>query len=333
MSYILDALRRSEQERRESEPVVRDSPPPAPPAARRRVNASFATLALVAALAIAAGVWQLYGRDLAPAAVIASAGSVQAAPQAPAGPQAPAAPVPGGVGPRAADTVEAAATQVPAPTPAATDTPTRMASAAPTPGTRTPPAGGGDPAAQDRPAPMASAAPGARTPPTPAVGAEPGAKDSPAPMASAAPTPSTRTPPAPELRASPFAAPSGRSPVRDLGRQARVDRPAPPTAAPVRPARVEEAVAGEAVASPGPAAEEPLKFLHAMPDDFRGALPPLAVTIHIYAPRPADRILYINNKPYRAGDRIAEGLRVEGIVEDGAVLSYRGRRFKLPRPS
>jgi len=57
------------------------------------------------------------------------------------------------------------------------------------------------------------------------------------------------------------------------------------------------------------------------------------VTIHIYAPNPADRILYINNRPYRPGERVAEGVVVEEIVQDGAVLSYRGRRFKLPRPS
>jgi hypothetical protein len=30
---------------------------------------------------------------------------------------------------------------------------------------------------------------------------------------------------------------------------------------------------------------------------------------------------------------VREDVRVEAIVEDGAVLSFRGQRFKLPRPS
>src|SRR5581483_8342451 len=66
---------------------------------------------------------------------------------------------------------------------------------------------------------------------------------------------------------------------------------------------------------------------------FSARAPELVVNIHIYAPREADRILYINNRQYHAGDRVRDDIVVEDIVQDGAVLSFRGQRFKLPRPS
>ncbi|HJX16749.1 MAG TPA: general secretion pathway protein GspB [Acidiferrobacterales bacterium] len=73
-------------------------------------------------------------------------------------------------------------------------------------------------------------------------------------------------------------------------------------------------------------------WLSSLPQDFRSSLPPLAVNIHVYSPDQSQRILYINNRPVKQGERI-EGVVVEEIVHDGVVLLYRGQRFKLPRPS
>lgn len=78
-------------------------------------------------------------------------------------------------------------------------------------------------------------------------------------------------------------------------------------------------------------AEAPL--LRSLPAEFRRTLPELAVTIHVYAPDEAGRVLYINNRQYRRGEAVAEGLYVEEILPDGALLSYRGQRFRLPRPN
>ena len=41
--------------------------------------------------------------------------------------------------------------------------------------------------------------------------------------------------------------------------------------------------------------------------------------------------MFINGRRYTRGDRIAEGPIVEEITREGALLSYRGRRFLLPR--
>lgn len=73
-------------------------------------------------------------------------------------------------------------------------------------------------------------------------------------------------------------------------------------------------------------------FLRQKPQEFQRQLPELVVTIHVYSPDASQRILFINNREYRRGDELLEGLRVEEIVPEGAVLSFRGERFKLRRP-
>jgi general secretion pathway protein B len=84
-------------------------------------------------------------------------------------------------------------------------------------------------------------------------------------------------------------------------------------------------------AEPGPA------YDNAPPgDDFPAVaattgLPELTVDLHIFASDPAKRAVFINGRRYTQGARIAEGPMVEEITADGVLLSYRGRRFVLPR--
>ncbi len=145
--------------------------------------------------------------------------------------------------------------------------------------------------------------------------------------------------PAPELKPSPFAATRPRSSVRDLAKEARTAPSTPSSsaatavvAAPSVPNQG-NAITKAAAATPVATEKEPIKFLRAMPADFQRELRDLNVTIHIYAPNEADRILYINNRQYRAGEQVRDGVVVEEIVPDGAVLTYHGQRFKLPRPT
>ena len=60
-------------------------------------------------------------------------------------------------------------------------------------------------------------------------------------------------------------------------------------------------------------------------------LPALTVDLHIYANEPAKRAIFINGRRYTQGAHTAEGPIVEEITPDGAILSYHGRRFQLPR--
>ena len=145
--------------------------------------------------------------------------------------------------------------------------------------------------------------------------------------------------PAPELKPSPFVATRPRSSVRDLAKEARTTHPTPasptPTIVVATPSVREQSSvqAKVSAATPATTEKESIKFLRAMPADFQRELRDLNVTIHIYAPNEADRILYINNRQYRAGEQVRDGVVLEEIVPDGAVLTYHGQRFKLPRPT
>jgi general secretion pathway protein B len=60
-------------------------------------------------------------------------------------------------------------------------------------------------------------------------------------------------------------------------------------------------------------------------------IPPLRLDFHMFATQPQDRFVMINMHKLREGELTPEGVRVESITPDGAVLSYNGSRFLLPR--
>lgn len=60
-------------------------------------------------------------------------------------------------------------------------------------------------------------------------------------------------------------------------------------------------------------------------------LPALNLDLHVYATDPAGRFVILNGRRYGEGARTGEGLLVEHITPDGAILNNRGVRFLLPR--
>ncbi|MBI3779430.1 MAG: general secretion pathway protein GspB [Gammaproteobacteria bacterium] len=165
-----------------------------------------------------------------------------------------------------------------------------------------------------------------------------------APVAAAVPvpTPSAATtavvPPAaePVAAALPIMPVKSEPPVRDLAEQAQVPVPVvpkKPVPAPHRKvAAVKQRSSPPADAPAVPLETDTTPLLQQMPLEMQHALPAMAVTIHVYSPQESQRILFINNREYHKGSLIEGGVRVEEIVPDGAVLSYHGERFKLPRP-
>lgn len=78
-------------------------------------------------------------------------------------------------------------------------------------------------------------------------------------------------------------------------------------------------------------ADEPPQRQQNLSTDPGAGVPPLSVDLHIYADNAAKRAVFINGRRYTQGATIAEGPVVEEITREGAVLTYRGRRFLLPR--
>jgi general secretion pathway protein B len=68
-------------------------------------------------------------------------------------------------------------------------------------------------------------------------------------------------------------------------------------------------------------------------DEIEGqaGLPALNVQLHVYSTKPQERFVFVNSHRYKEGDTMQEGPHVDRITPDGAELSYRGQRFVLPR--
>ncbi|MBI3569677.1 MAG: general secretion pathway protein GspB [Gammaproteobacteria bacterium] len=156
-----------------------------------------------------------------------------------------------------------------------------------------------------------------------------------------APAPAPTPPAVVEKPAPPQEAPVKKTiPVSDLAEQAKVPVAITPAnkaklVGPEKKSAARSAAAAAKTARPAPAVPlvtDSTPLLQQMPREFQHALPPLSVTIHVYSHDESQRILFINNREYRKGSEIEGGVRVEDIVPDGAVLSYRGERFKLSRP-
>jgi len=60
-------------------------------------------------------------------------------------------------------------------------------------------------------------------------------------------------------------------------------------------------------------------------------LPQLRLDLHVFAARPEERFVLINMHRLREGDTLPEGVRVDSITPEGAVLSFNGSKFLLPR--
>jgi general secretion pathway protein B len=102
---------------------------------------------------------------------------------------------------------------------------------------------------------------------------------------------------------------------------------APTTAA--APANASPATAGTAAFAPE---DEYLPRLSELTGDERSGLPALKLSMHVYAEDPAQRFVIVDGRRLREGDSPAAGIAVESIRRDGLVLSVNGRRVLLARP-
>jgi general secretion pathway protein B len=62
----------------------------------------------------------------------------------------------------------------------------------------------------------------------------------------------------------------------------------------------------------------------------QAGIPEASVSLHVYDKSPAARFVFVNGQRAREGDVLANGIRVDEIRADGAVLSFRGARFLVP---
>lgn len=112
---------------------------------------------------------------------------------------------------------------------------------------------------------------------------------------------------------------------------AAVTVPAPVPAASA-PAAAEPAPAPVDAAAPALPVEPLLPRLADLPAAERATLPPLKLSMHVFADEPAQRFVILDGRRQGEGASPASGVVIEEIRRDGVVLSANGRRLLLPRP-
>jgi general secretion pathway protein B len=60
-------------------------------------------------------------------------------------------------------------------------------------------------------------------------------------------------------------------------------------------------------------------------------LPELHLDIHVASQNPAERFVFVNMRKYLEGETLKEGPSIERITPEGVILNQRGLRFLLPR--
>lgn len=307
MSYILEALRKSERDRQASQapslPNLLHEPAPRWPAW---------LLWLVLALLALNGVglaWLLLSGWGKPAAPVAAPAPTQV--QAPA--PAPVASVPP-VAPVAAPPAGPLAAADAAPDGAI------ILNAAP-PAPKVQPIPPKPAAAEPKPKPVPHAAPVARpakprpAPPPRAASAQP--EDDAAPWADEQDAALDEPPPpAPKQKRK---AESASAPPH-VARYAYRPRPVPESA----PLRAEEPALVQD--------RDPLPLFGTMPVAFRERIPLFRINIFAYSPNPEERFAIIDMHKYRVGDELPGGAELLEIRADCLVLELDGERFRYPRP-
>lgn len=64
-----------------------------------------------------------------------------------------------------------------------------------------------------------------------------------------------------------------------------------------------------------------------LPLDVQMKVPKMSFSVFVYAQKPADRMVIIDGRTRREGDEVSSGLRLEEITRDGAIFSFKGHRF------
>lgn len=321
MSFILDALRKSEHERQRQTGPALVEVAATPPKSRSNTWAT-AVVGLLVVNLVAIGVLLLVRSNKDAVAVTAPGGPTSAATTQPGGPGTAESVQPG-----EAEVIGGAATTVsPAPTAGAAFAPDAAG-----------PVGGPEAASTPSQVPVpvaAQTAPSALPPPPMLRPAEvpPGGAHNPLEeevsdvalseeyLAGASSTPS----------GPPAVVPTGPAGYQEPGGYR----------APAAPPRTRGSVVYQSMPEADPVTSPARASVSAPPtsglptaDEVVAAngMPELKLELHVYSNRPADRFVFINSRKYHEGETLQEGATIESITPDGVVLSARGNRFLLPR--
>jgi general secretion pathway protein B len=124
------------------------------------------------------------------------------------------------------------------------------------------------------------------------------------------------------------AAPVPAAPPADSAATADATVEFPPPPASVAPPP--EPAAPAARGAPSGGATPGLPTRDSLVSSGKAEVPNVTLSLHVFNADAAKRFAQVDNQIVREGDTLPNGMRVEQIVVDGVVMSFRGSRFLVP---
>jgi general secretion pathway protein B len=69
-----------------------------------------------------------------------------------------------------------------------------------------------------------------------------------------------------------------------------------------------------------------------LPYNFRSSAPKMSINVFMYAAKPEDRFVVLNMTKYKAGQTTKDSVEIREIRPDGIIASYGGEVFRIERP-
>jgi len=81
------------------------------------------------------------------------------------------------------------------------------------------------------------------------------------------------------------------------------------------------------------AAKKPtVPLLSELPLEFRRQVPKININVFVYADEPQQRFVIVDMAKYRTGENIQQKIRLKEILSDSLVVEYMGKTFRIMRP-
>lgn len=81
-----------------------------------------------------------------------------------------------------------------------------------------------------------------------------------------------------------------------------------------------------------PAGPQEIPLFRDLPYNFRSSAPKMSINVFMYAAKPEDRFVVLNMTKYKAGQTTKDSVEIREIRPDGVIASYEGRVFRIERP-
>ena len=81
-----------------------------------------------------------------------------------------------------------------------------------------------------------------------------------------------------------------------------------------------------------PTAKQEIPLFKDLPYDFRSSAPKMTINVFVYDEKPEDRFVVMNMTKYKTGQTTKESVEIKEIRPDSLVASFGGRIFRIERP-